>query len=133
MSDRTTVYGECQYEGKQETMSEIFEEWNLSHLVIDDAEGTFTLHGEYQPLVQGPHGVVTEEYLIDCLNVIAEAVEVSEGEFRLYGPEWNQADDVVFFSGKFVRVPLELQPTLQSLDDPAVRDHYGLDYCIANP
>ena len=131
MGDNTTVYGECQYQGNQETVNEILREWNLNHLVIDDADGTFTLHGDYRSLTQGPHGVISEEYLLDCLNAVAEAVRVSEGEFRLYGPEWNEADDLILVAGKFVKVPLELQPTLQALDDPAVRDHYGLEYCVS--
>ncbi len=49
-------------------------------------------------------------------------------EFRCYGAEAGQVWDLIQVEGGFIRVPLELQPTLDALDDPMVRRHYCVEY-----
>ncbi len=132
MSDPTHVYGECQYLGDFQKVERILEEWGgFIGLLIPLENNVFVLDGPYHPCGEGPHGPVQEEDLQDCLNEIAKAVKILHAEFRCNGPESGQAWDLVYTAKRFIRVPLELQPTLEALDDPVVRDHYGLDYCVA--
>ncbi len=130
MSDPTHVYGLCQYEGDVEKVERIVEEWGMINLLITLDHGVFVLDGSYHPCDKGPHGSVQEEYLEDCLNEIADAVGVLKAEFRCYGPEAGQVWDLIYADHSFIRVPLELQPTLEALDDPMVRDHYGVESCL---
>ena len=130
MSDPTHVYGQCQYEGDVEKVEHIMEEWGLIGLLITLEKGAFVLDGPYHPCDKGPHGSVQEEYLQYCLSKIADAVTIQKAEFRCYGSETGQVWDLIYVEGEFIRVPLELQPTLEALDDPLVRDHYGLDNCV---
>ena len=69
-------------------------------------------------------------YFEDCLQEIAAAVKILEGEFRCMPSYSGDDHDLVFLNGKFVEIPLELQPTLEALDDPLIRDYYGLEYCV---
>lgn len=133
MCDSTHVYGLCQYEGDVEKVERIVEEWGLISLLMTLDQGVFVLDGPYHPCKKGPDEPVQEEYLQDCLNKIADAVGIQKAEFRCYGPETGQVWDLIHAGGRFIRVPLELQPTLEALDDPLVRDHYGLDYCVVQP
>jgi len=128
MSDPTHVYGLCQYEGVVGKVERIVEEWGLISLLITLEQGAFILDGPYHPSGEGPHGPVQEEYLQDCLNEIADAIRIRKAEFRCYGTEAGQIWDLIHVDGHFIWVPLELQPTLDSLDDPLVRSHYGVEY-----
>lgn len=128
MSDPTHVYGLCQYEGDVEKVERIVEEWGLISLLITLEQGAFILDGPYHPSGEGPHGPVQEEYLQDCLNEIADAIRIQKAEFRCYGPDAGQVWDLIHVNGGFILVPLELQPTLDALDDPLVRSHYGVGY-----
>ncbi len=128
MSDPTHVYGLCQYEGDVEKVARIVEEWGLIGLLITLEQGAFVLDGPYHPCDREPHGSVQNETLQDCLDQIAKAVRIQKAEFRCYGPEAGQVWDLMYIDGRFMRVPLELQPTLDALDDPMVRRHYGVEY-----
>ena len=86
--------------------------------------------GPYTPTGEGPRGTVHEEDLIDCLNEVAKMVTISKAEFRCYGPEPGQVWDLVYAGARFICVDLELQPTLEALDDPLIREYYGLEYCV---
>ncbi len=130
MSDPTQVYGECRYKGNIEKVQNILDEWGFVGLLIPLDLGVFVLDGPYHPCGEGPRGTVQEEDLQDCLNEIAGAVTITQAEIRCNGPESGQAWDLIYARKRFIRVPLELQPTLEALDDPAIRDHYGLDYCV---
>jgi len=57
-------------------------------------------------------------------------VIIQKAEFRCYGPETGQVWDLIYVNGGFKQVPFELQPTLNAWDDPIIRHHYGLDYCV---
>ena len=63
---------------------------------------------------------------------MAQAIAILKAEFRCYGPDPGQVWDLVYAAGaRFICVdPLELQPTLEALDDPLIRDYYCLEYCI---
>lgn len=130
MSDSTHVYGLCQYEGDVGKLERILEEWGLISLLITLEQGAFILDGPYHPCDKGPHGPVHEEYLQECLNEIADAIRIQKAEFRCYGPEAGQVWDLIHMDCKFIRVPLELQPTLEALDDPMVREYYGVEYSL---
>lgn len=130
MSDPTHVYGECRYKGDLEKIQRILEEWGFIGILIPVEPNMFVLDGPYHPCGDGPRGPVQEEDLQDCLNEIARAVIITQAEIRCYGPESGQVWDLIFARKRFIRVPLELQPTLEALDDLVVRDHYGLDYCV---
>jgi hypothetical protein len=128
MSDPTLVYGLCQYKGDVEKVEHIVEEWGLISLLITLEQGAFILDGPYHPCDRGLHGPVHEEYLQDCLNEISNAVTIQKAEFRCYGTEAGQVWDLIHVDGRFIRVPLELQPTLEALDDPRIREYYGVEY-----
>lgn len=126
-----SVYGTCTYQGNIETIEAILEEWWIHDLLLAPAEGEFTLDGEYRDNSVGPHGEIEENYLIACLREVAKSVRIEAAEFRCYGPEWGTCYDIIYTGGAFLTVPLELQPTLDALDDPIIRDYYGLDYCVS--
>lgn len=128
MSDPTHVYGLCQYSGDVEKVEHLVEEWGLIGLLITLEQGAFVLDGPYHPRNKGPHGSVNVEDLQDCLDQIAKAVIIQKAEFRCYGPEAGQVWDLIYVDGQFIRVPLELQPTLDAFDDPMVREYYGVEY-----
>lgn len=128
MSDPTHVYGLCQYEGDVEKVECIVEEWGLISLLITLEQGAFILDGPYHPSVKGPHDPVQEEHLQDCLNELSDAIRIQKAEFRCYGSEAGQVWDLIYADHGFIRVPLELQPTLEALDDPMVREYYGVEY-----
>lgn len=128
MSDPTHVYGLCQYEGDVEKVERIMEEWSLISFLITLEQGAFILDGPYHPSGNGRHGPVKDEVLKDCLNEIAGAVQILTAEFRCYGPEAGQVWDLIHADGRFIWVPLELQPTLEAFDDPRVREYYGVEY-----
>ena len=130
MSNDINVYGTCKYQGNLETIEAVLKEWGINDLLLAPQEGEFTLDGEYRDGYTGPHGPIEEDYLIACLREVAKAVRIQRAEFRCYGPGWDSAYDIIHVGGYFFTVPLELQPTLKALDDPAIRDHYGLDYCV---
>ncbi|MCG3142571.1 MAG: hypothetical protein HDKAJFGB_04086 [Anaerolineae bacterium] len=131
MSNDINVYGTCKYQGQLDAIEIVLKEWGINDLLLAPQEGEFALDGEYRDSSMGPRGPVEEDYLIACLREIAKAVRIETAEFRCYGPGWDSAYDVIYTNGDFLTVPLELQPTLEALDDPVVRDHYGLDYCVA--
>ncbi|MCG3144178.1 MAG: hypothetical protein HONDAALG_01571 [Gammaproteobacteria bacterium] len=130
MSDSTHVYGLCQYEGDVEKVERIVEEWGLISLLITLEQGAFILDGPYHPSVKGPHDPVQEEHLQDCLNELSDAIRIQKAEFRCYGPEAGQVWDLIYVDGEFLRIPLELQPTLDAFDDPMVREYYGVEYSL---
>ena len=130
MSNDINVYGTCKYQGKLEEIEAILKEWTINDLLLAPEEGEFTLDGEYRDCYTGPNGPIEEDYLIACLREIAKAVRIETAEFRCYGPEWDGAYDIILADEKFITVPLELQPTLEALDDPLVRDFYGLEYSV---
>ena len=130
MSDPVHVYGLCQYEGDVGKVEHIVEEWGLISLLITLDHGVFVLDGPYHPCDRGPHGPVQEEYLQDCLNEISNAVTIQAAEFRCYGSDAAQVWDLIYVEGGFLRVPLELQPTLEAFDDPMVREYYGGEYSL---
>jgi len=128
MSDPTHVYGLCQYEGDVEKVEQIVEEWGLISLLMTLEQGAFVLDGPYHPSDNGLHGPVNDEVLQDCLNEIAAAVRIRIAEFCCYGPEAGQVWDLIYVNGQFIRVSLELQPTLDAFDDLKVREYYGIEY-----
>lgn len=130
MSNDVNVYGTCKYEGSIDEIEAVLKEWCINDILLAPEDGEFTLDGEYRDCSSGPHGPIEEDYLVACLREVAQAVKMKSAEFRCYGPEWNSAYDIIYADGQFLTVPLELQPTLEALDDPLVRDHYGLEYSV---
>ena len=130
MSEPTHVYGQCQFKGEYGKVWSVFEEWELTDLLIPLEPGVFALDGPYHPTGEGHRGAVKEEDLLDCLNEMAQAIAILKAEFRCYGPEPGQVWDLIYAGKRFLCVPLELQPTLEALDDPLIRDYYGLEYCV---
>ena len=130
MSAYMCVSGECQFQGDKKKVEAILDKWRLLELLIGESEETFALEGEFPLSKHGPDGPVVSSYFADCLQEIAKAVRMTGGEFRCLPSYSGDDHDLVFMNGKFVEIPLELQPTLEALDDPLIRDHYGLDYCI---
>ncbi len=131
MSDPISVYGTCKFRGSHEEVLQLIEKWEFSDLLIPLTNGEFILDGTYKPSSNGPYGLDYDEDLHECLNEIAKAVTIVNAGFRCYGPEPGEVWDFIHIANQFLKVPLELQPTLEALDDPAVRDHYGLDYCVS--
>jgi hypothetical protein len=130
MSAYMCVSGECQFKGDRKTIESILEKWRLLDLLIGKSEETFTLEGEFALSKYGPNAPVIASYFEDCLQEIAEAVRIINGDFRCLPSYSGDDHDLVFLGGKFVEIPLELQPSLEALDDPLIRDYYGLDYCV---
>jgi hypothetical protein len=128
MSDPTHVYGQCQFRGGLEKIQRTFEEWGFIGLFIPLDPGVFVLDGPYPPCGEGPSGPVKEEALQDCLNEVSCVVSITQAEVRCYGPDAGQVWDLIYARRRFIRVPLELQPTLEALDNPMVRRHYGVEY-----
>jgi len=132
MSDPIHIYGQCQSNENYGKVWHIFEQWGLNDLLIPIEPGIFALDGPYHPTGEGPHGPVEEEDLQDCLNEVAKVVAILKAEFRCYGSEPGQVWDLIYAGKRFISVPLELQPTLEALDDPLIRDYYGLEYCVVH-
>jgi hypothetical protein len=130
MSAHMCVSGECQFNGDKKKIESILLKWRLLDLLVGEADEIFTLEGEFSLSKNGPNGPVTASYFQDCLQEIATAVKIVEGDFRCLPSYSGDDHDIVFLNGQFVEIPLELQPTLDALDDPLIRDHYGLDYCV---
>lgn len=131
MSNPIHVYGACQYTGPIAEAEKLLREWGMIGLLIPCDQGLFILDGPYQVNGVGPRGPVQAEGLQDCLNEIANVVGIQKAEFRCYGSEAGQVWELVHVEGRFIRVPLELQPTLEALDDPMVREYYGIEYSLA--
>ena len=130
MSAYMCISGECQFKGEKKKIESILEKWRLLDLLVGESEETFALEGESALSKHGPNGPVIASYFEDCLQEIAAAVKILEGEFRCMPSYSGDDHDLVFLNGKFVEIPLELQPTLEALDDPLIRDYYGLEYCV---
>ena len=64
------------------------------------------------------------------LREIAKAVQIEAIAFRCCGHEWKSAYDIIYAGDNFHIAPPELQLTLEALDDPLIRDYYGLEYCV---
>ena len=128
MSDPNHVYGACKYTGGIADAQRILQEWGMTGLLIPLEPGLFVLDGPYHVSGIGPRGPVKDEDLQDCLNEITNAVGIQKAEFRCYGPEAGQVWDLIHMGHRFIRVPLELQPPLDALDDPMVREYYGVEY-----
>ena len=133
MSKEISVNGTCKYHGNQKAIEAVLKKWKLDHLLHACQEGEFTLDGMYSKEANDLCVPIEEDDLVACLREIAKAVELESFEFRCQGPGWDSAYDIIDVVGDFLVVPLELQPTLEALDDPGVRTHYGLDYCVSKP
>lgn len=126
MSNDVSGYGTCKYIGKLEAVESVLKEWEIEDILLAPTEGEFTLDGEYRDGYTGPHGIVEEDYLVDCLRDLAKVVKIESAEFRCYGPNWDTAYDVIYAEGEFFIVPLVLQPDPLALENPVVREFYGL-------
>jgi hypothetical protein len=126
MSNDVSVYGTCKYIGKLETVESVLKEWEIEDILLAPTEGEFTLDGEYRDGYTGPHGVIEEDYLVDCLRDLAKVVKIESAEFRCYGPNWGTAYDLLYADGDFIIVPLTLQPDPEALGNPVVREFYDL-------
>ncbi|MCA9437470.1 MAG: hypothetical protein KC978_16925 [Candidatus Omnitrophica bacterium] len=133
MSNQMYVHGVCKYHGKLEPIEAMLKKWELGHLLRASQEGEFNLNGVYACNGSESNGYRKEDSLIACLREIAKKVKIEPVEFRCHGPGSDNVCDIIHAGGNFIVVPLELQPTLEALDDPAVRDHYGYDYCVSEP
>ncbi|MCA9449759.1 MAG: hypothetical protein KC931_21740 [Candidatus Omnitrophica bacterium] len=105
-------------------MEEILDKKGYSSLITDLNPDYFMLEGTSQSSL--------EEFQ-RCLTDLSAFAELSAGQFRCYGNDRGQVWDLILIDDKFFAVPLELQPTLDALDDPLIRDYYGLEYCVVRP
>jgi hypothetical protein len=124
MKHTVFVHGICRFQGDRNVVHDLLIFWGVDEITDTLTDNSFTLNGVFTGPIENCSLEGVYQHLLDSFEDISATVEMRSGQFRCLSDGNGEDFDFVFLEDVWRRIPLEIHPTQEALENPLIRKHY---------